>query len=99
MLPLPVQASAFEQATLAQELRTVQVQGPGDLGRALPRQPRHAGAAVRWCCCWCADHYPVLDLNAARYRFMERSASDVVALLNAGIPVLEMLEPGLQRRP
>jgi hypothetical protein len=29
---------------------------------------------------------------------MEKSATDVVALLNAGVPVLEMLQPALQRR-
>jgi hypothetical protein len=46
-----------------------------------------------------SDYYPVLDLSAAKHRFMEKSAADVVALLNAGVPVLEMLEPGLRRRP
>ena len=30
-----------------------------------------------------SDYAPVLDLNAARQRFMEKSAADVVALLNA----------------
>jgi hypothetical protein len=46
-----------------------------------------------------SDYYPVLDLNAARHRFMEKSATDVVALLNLGVPVLELLEPGFARRP
>jgi hypothetical protein len=45
-----------------------------------------------------SDYYPVLDLNAARHRFTERSAADVVALLNLGVPVLELLEPGFARR-
>jgi hypothetical protein len=46
-----------------------------------------------------SDYFPVLDLNAARHRFMEKSATDVVAMLNAGVPVLDMLEPALRRRP
>ncbi len=99
-LPLPVKASAFEQATFAQELRTVHVQAPGDLdarylGNRTTLEPLFASYGMPAN----SDYYPVLDLNAARYRFMEKSASDVVALLNAGVPVLEMLEPGLQRRP
>ena len=46
-----------------------------------------------------SDYAPVLDLNAARHRFMEKSATDLVALLNADVPLLEMLEPGRSRRP
>src|SRR5438093_2016742 len=40
-----------------------------------------------------------VDLNAARQRFMEKSAADVVALLNAQVPLLELLEPSRSRRP
>jgi hypothetical protein len=40
----------------------------------------------------------VLDLNAARHRFTERSAGEVVALLNAELPLLELLEPQRSRR-
>src|SRR3989442_9191732 len=46
-----------------------------------------------------SDYAPVLDLNAARHRFMEKSAADVVALLNAQVPLLELLEPSGGRRP
>ena len=45
-----------------------------------------------------SDYAPVLDLNAARHRFMEKSATDVVALLNAELPLLEMLERERSRR-
>jgi hypothetical protein len=45
-----------------------------------------------------SDYAPVLDLNAARHRFTERSAGEVVGLLNAGVPVLEMLEASRSRR-
>jgi hypothetical protein len=46
-----------------------------------------------------SDYAPVLDLNAARHRFTEKSATGVIALLNLPVPVLEMLEPAHRRRP
>jgi hypothetical protein len=93
-------AAVFAQPTLAQELRTVHVVEPGDLdarylGNRATLEPLFASYGMPAN----SDYYPVLDLNAARHRFMDKSASDVVALLNAGVPVLEMLEPGLRRRP
>ncbi|MBM3345155.1 MAG: spermidine synthase [Betaproteobacteria bacterium] len=39
-----------------------------------------------------SDYYPYLDLNAARYRFLQRSAGDFITLGTSGIPVLAMLE-------
>jgi spermidine synthase len=100
--PLPAQAQAqvFEQPTLAQELRQINVYTAGDLdarylGSRATLEPMFASYGMPAN----SDYYPVLDLNAARHRFLERSAADVVAMLNAGVPVLEMLEPGLQRRP
>jgi predicted membrane-bound spermidine synthase len=100
--PLPPLASAavFAQATLAQELRAVQVFAPGDLdarylGSRRTLEPLFASYGMPAN----SDYRPILDLNAVRHRFLERSAADVVAMLNAGVPVLDMLEPGLQRRP
>src|ERR687887_2056246 len=46
-----------------------------------------------------SDYYPVLDLNAARQRFMDKSATDLVALGTLTLPVLELLEPSRPRRP
>ncbi|MGW8271141.1 MAG: hypothetical protein ACWGNS_11850 [Burkholderiales bacterium] len=46
-----------------------------------------------------SDYYPILDLNAAEQRFMDRSASSVVGMLNEGVPILELLEPGRSGRP
>jgi hypothetical protein len=46
-----------------------------------------------------SDYAPVLDLNAARHRFMEKSASSIVSLLNMDVPALELLEPSRSRRP
>jgi spermidine synthase len=99
-IPAQPQERIFLQATLAQELRQINVYTAGDLdarylGSRATLEPLFASYGMPMN----SDYYPVLDLNAARHRFLERSASDVVALLNAGVPVLEMLEPGLERRP
>jgi predicted membrane-bound spermidine synthase len=99
-LPLPPQARVFEHPGLAKELWTVQVLSAGDLdarylgGRAL-LEPLFAsyGVAAN------SDYAPLLDLNAARHRFTERSAVELVGLLNADIPLLEMLEPTRSKRP
>jgi len=99
-LPLPARAEVFEEPGLARELWTVHVLTAGDLdarylgSRAL-LEPLFAsyGIAAN------SDYYPVLDLNAAKHRFMEKSAADVVAMPNAGVPVLELLEPAPARRP
>jgi hypothetical protein len=99
-LPLPPQARIWEQPGLAKELWTVQVLSAGDLdarylgSRAL-LEPLFAsyGVAAN------SDYEPLLDLNAARHRFTERSAVELVGLLNADIPLLEMLEPARSRRP
>jgi predicted membrane-bound spermidine synthase len=99
-LPLPAGTEVFAQPLLAQELRQVHVLAPGDfdvryLGSRATLEPLFESYGMPAN----SDFYPVLDLNAARHRFTERSAADVVAMLNAGVPVLEMLEPRLVRRP
>jgi spermidine synthase len=93
-------AKLLQQASVAQELRRINVHAAGDLdirylGSRATLEPLFASYGMPAN----SDYYPILDLNAARHRFLERSASDVAGLLNAGVPVLEMLEPGLQRRP
>jgi len=98
-LPLPAKAAAFAQPGLSRVLREALVPGPGDLdarylGRRATLEPLFASYGMPAN----SDYAPVLDLNAARHRFTEKSASDVVALLTAGVPVLDMLE-GLKRRP
>jgi spermidine synthase len=98
-IPLPPKAAVFDHPALARDLRTVHVLTPGDLdarylGDRATLDPLFASYGMPAN----SDYYPVLDLNAARHRFTEKSASDVVALLNAGVPVLEMLQPALQRR-
>jgi spermidine synthase len=98
-IALPPKASVFEQPALARELRQVHVLTAGDLdarylGDRAALEPLFASYGMPAN----SDFYPVLDLNAVKNRFMEKSASEVVALLNAGVPVLDMLQPALQRR-
>jgi hypothetical protein len=99
-LPVTPQARIFEEPGVAKELWTVHVLSIGDLdarylgSRAL-LEPLFAsyGVAAN------SDYAPLLDLNAARHRFTERSAADLVGLLNLDVPVLEMLDPSRSRRP
>jgi spermidine synthase len=98
-LPLPPQASVFEHPGLAKELWTVHMLTAGDLdarylGSRATLEPLFASYGMPAN----SDYAPVLDLNAARHRFTERSAGDVVALLNAELPLLELLEPQRSRR-
>jgi predicted membrane-bound spermidine synthase len=99
-LPRAAQARVFEQPGLARELRAAHVLAAGDLdARYLASratlEPLFASYGMRPN----SDYYPVLDLNAARHRFTERSATSLVAMLNLAVPVLELLEPGSARRP
>ena len=98
-IPLPAKAAVFDHPLLARELWNVHVIGPGDLdarylGDRATLDPLFASYGMPAN----SDYYPILDLNAAKHRFTEKSAADVVALLNAGVPVLDMLQPALQRR-
>src|ERR671934_2397546 len=99
-LPAEAQARVFEQPGLAKELWTIHVLTAGDLdaryiGSRATLEPLFASYAMPAN----SDYYPVLDLNAARERFMEKSATDLVALGALGLPLLELLEPSRPRRP
>jgi predicted membrane-bound spermidine synthase len=39
-----------------------------------------------------SDFYPYLDLHATKYRFLQRSASDLTTLGSYSVPIVEMLE-------
>jgi len=98
-LPSAPDARVFEQPGLAKELWTVHVLSAGDLdarylGSRATLEPLFASYGMPAN----SDYAPVLDLNAARHRFMEKSATDVVALLNAELPLLEMIERDRSRR-
>jgi spermidine synthase len=99
-VPLPAKAEVFEHPGVAKELWTVHLLSAGDfdaryLGSRATLEPLFASYGMPAN----SDYAPVLDLNAARQRFMEKSAVDVVALLNLEVPVLELLERERSRRP
>ena len=98
-VPLAAQPRVFEHPGVAKELWTVHMLTAGDLdarylGSRATLEPLFASYGMPAN----SDYAPVLDRNAARHRFMEKSAADVVALLNADLPLLELLEPGRSRR-
>jgi hypothetical protein len=98
-IPLPPQARVFEHPGVAKELWTTHVLSAGDLdaryvGNRATLEPLFASYGMPAN----SDFAPILDLHAARHRFMEKSAVSLVDLLNAEVPVLEMLEPGRGRR-
>jgi spermidine synthase len=99
-LPLPPKPQVFEHPGLAKELWTVHVLSAGDLdarylGERRTLEPLFASYGMPLN----SDYAPVLDNHAARHRFMERSAASLVALLNAEIPLMELLDPQRSRRP
>jgi predicted membrane-bound spermidine synthase len=98
-LPLPAQARVFEHPGVAKELWTVHVLTVGDLdarylGSRATLEPLFASYGMPAN----SDYAPVLDLHAARHRFMEKSAADLVGLLNADLPLLELIERDRSRR-
>jgi len=99
-IPLPPSPKVFDDPGLARELWTIHTLTAGDLdarflGSRSTLEPLFASYAIAAN----SDYRPVLDLNAARDRFTEKSATSVVELLNAQVPVLEMLEPSRSLRP
>jgi spermidine synthase len=99
-LPREPQASIFDSPGLAKELWTIHVLTAGDLdARYVGSRATLAPLFASYGMPANSDYYPVLDLNAARSRFTEKSAGDIVALGAIGVPVLELLEPDRPRRP
>ena len=99
-VPAAAQAAVFEHPGLAKELRSTHTFSAGDfdaryLGSRATLEPLVASYGMPAN----SDYAPVLDLNAARHRFTEKSAADIVSLLNLDIPLLELLERGRSRRP
>jgi spermidine synthase len=99
-LPREPQARVFESPRLAKELWSIHVLTVGDLdARYIGNRATLAPLFTSYGMPANSDYYPVLDLNAARSRFAEKSAGDLVALATMGVPVLELLEPQRPHRP
>ena len=99
--PLPLAgAEVFEHPGVAKELWSVHIFSAGDfdaryIGSRATVEPLVASYGMPAN----SDFAPVLDLNAARHRFMEKSAVELAGLLNADVPLLELLERSRSRRP
>ncbi|MFH1045016.1 MAG: fused MFS/spermidine synthase [Pseudomonadota bacterium] len=86
-------ADVFREPGLAQELRTVHLQSLADLQiRKIATRASIHPLVRSFAVPANSDYYPYLDLNAARYRFLQQSAGDVAALNAASVPVIPMLE-------
>jgi spermidine synthase len=85
VLSTPGLADELEMSALrtADDLRVRRIGSERLLG---PLIASYAGAAN-------SDYFPVLDLNAARARFMELRAVSYREIANAPIPLIEMLDP------
>jgi spermidine synthase len=97
-LPHTPSDAIFRQPRLARELERVLIRNVDDLqlhrvGTRRAIQPYFDGIAVAAN----SDFFPVLDLNAAKARFMNADALDVIQLASASIPALEMLGGDLAR--
>lgn len=94
-------ADVFADPALASELRRVHVRAVGDIelrrvGTKKLLAPLFAGYAVPAN----SDYYPYLDLHAARHRFMQTSARELMKIGQEGVPLMAMLERAAeQRRP
>lgn len=88
-------ADVFREPGLAKELRTVHVQNLADLQiRKIATRATLDPLVQSFPVPANSDYYPYLDLNAARYRFLQQGAGDLAGLNAASVPVIQMLEAG-----
>ena len=91
--PLPALSNViFSQPRLARELEHIRINSVADMelhriGGKRAMQPYFDGFGVPAN----SDFFPVLDLNAAKARFMNAVSSDIVNLAVAPLPAMEML--------
>jgi len=88
-------ADVFREPGLAKELRTVHLQNLADLEiRKIATRATIHPLVQSFRVPANSDYYPYLDLNAARYRFLQQGAGDLASLNATSIPVIPMLEGG-----
>lgn len=97
--PLPALSSTiFAQPRLARELERIRIHSVADMelhriGSKRAIQPYFDAFGVPAN----SDFFPVLDLNAAKARYINAGSSDIVNLALAPIPAMEMLGGGGER--
>jgi predicted membrane-bound spermidine synthase len=90
----PLSDAVFEEAGVRAELRRVGVLNPQDITvRRLGSRRFWDPLVQRIPVPPNSDFYPVLDQGAARTRFLERNATELLSTAWAPLPVLEMLDP------
>jgi predicted membrane-bound spermidine synthase len=94
----PLSDAVFRHPRLAQELSRIQVRNVADfelhrIGGKRALQPYFDAFPIAAN----SDFFPVLDLGAARTRFLGARASDIVELSMLRIPALELLGEGARR--
>ena len=86
-------ADVFREPGLAKELNTVHLRNLADLQiRKIATRATIHPLVQSFKVPANSDYYPYLDLNAARYRFLQQGAGDLVSLNAANVPVIAMLE-------
>jgi predicted membrane-bound spermidine synthase len=86
-------ADVFREPGLAKELRTVELRNLADLQiRKIATRATIEPLVQSFHVPPNSDYYPYLDLNAARYRFLQQGAGDLVRLAAENLPVIPMLE-------
>jgi predicted membrane-bound spermidine synthase len=86
-------ADVFREPGLAKELRTVHLQNLADLQiRKIATRATIHPLVQSFPVPANSDYYPYLDLNAARYRFLQQGAGDLAGLNASSVPVIPMLE-------
>jgi spermidine synthase len=99
--PLPAPSDAlFGQPRLAKELERIQIRSLADLslhriGGRKAIQPYFDDFSISAN----SDYFPVLDQHAAKTRFMQADALDVVNLASTQVPAVEILGGDPQRGP
>jgi predicted membrane-bound spermidine synthase len=85
---------------VAKELRTVHVQTIGDIeARRLGGRASLLPFFLSYNVPANSDYRPYLDLNAARYRFLQSGAGDLTELGLKGLPIIPLLEGSSPTRP
>jgi predicted membrane-bound spermidine synthase len=86
-------ADVFREPGLAKELRTVHLQNLADLRiRKIATRATIHPLVQSFPVPANSDYYPYLDLNAARFRFLQPGAGNLAGLNADSVPVIPMLE-------